>query len=63
MDKRQTDREQRRDAGCAPGRGRAIPDRLLGGSGDEDEVIGPAASEAEIDGIDLGDFPLDDTKH
>ncbi len=55
--------DQSLDGGFAPGMGLAIPDRLFWGRGDEDEVIGPAASEAEIDGIDLGDFPLDDTKH
>jgi hydroxymethylpyrimidine/phosphomethylpyrimidine kinase len=55
--------DQSLDAGFAPGMGLAIPDRLFWGRGDEDEITESIEPEPTIEGIDLGDFPLDETKH
>ena len=55
--------DQSLDAGFAPGMGLAIPDRLFWGRGDEDEITESIEPETTIEGIDLGDFPLDETKH
>ena len=55
--------DQSLDAGFAPGMGLAIPDRLFWGRGDVDEITESIEPEPTIEGIDLGDFPLDETKH
>lgn len=51
------------DAGFQPGMGRAVPDRLFWAHEDDEVELSEEAENAPDSTLDLGDFPLDTTKH